>query len=227
MIGASSPKVNASLAARRSRWPGAARERPNLATENRTLAKPHRYNSRVEPRHVSTRHVAIRQLAALPYSGKAIIRNHGHDADLDDFGQGGPRRQHSGKTRVALGGFFRPDGEFHGERLTSGLASTLFVRICVNVVRLRKDRARTRVTLLQCRQMRELFAGLVRLTCRASERGHPPAGPSGRRWFFVLLSPVGRFFCESGVLFITETQRTTEGHREFETSSLWFSVSGW
>jgi len=40
-----------------------------------------------------------RQLAALSYREKAVIRNHGHDS-LDGFGQGRPRRQHGGKVRI-------------------------------------------------------------------------------------------------------------------------------
>ena len=144
-IGVSSPKANTGLAAGHFRLPSAAVWRPSLdgnAHADIAATPKHR---RVEPRSNKTARLdptrCTQQLVALPHYGKAIIRNHGHDADLDDFGQGCPRRQHGGKVRVALGGHFCPNGEFHGERFASGVASTSFVRICGRVARLRKDRA--------------------------------------------------------------------------------------
>ena len=81
-------------------------------TRTRTLAALRRYNGRGKPRFDKRRGSTRlwladwlagrcnRQLAALSYREKAVIRNHGHDVGLNGFGQRCPRRQHGGKVRI-------------------------------------------------------------------------------------------------------------------------------
>ena len=58
------------------------------------------------------------------------VWNDGHDAGLNGFGQGCPRRQHGGKVRIAQGGRLCPPGEFHGERPGRRFASIRFSDAC-------------------------------------------------------------------------------------------------